>query len=422
MNSRYTVLDMFAGAGGLTEGFFRQNYKIVTHIEMNPLAAQTLQTRALFHSLSKINQKSLYDEYYEGRITRDEFFNECDTLGILDTGIINEEISSFTSSGIINEINKRLDAEGENSVDVIIGGPPCQAYSLIGRGRDSQKMKYDPRNHLYLHYLKFLHEFKPELFVFENVPGLFSARSGEILLDFQRKIKNLGYSHESNVKILNASQFGVLQDRKRVIFIGWKDEHNLDYPAFENKENGYKVWNLLNDLPKLEPGTGTDGPQKYRAGRPSHYLRQMGIRTDEKYVRNHEARYHNERDRRIYRIAIQKWNLENRRIKYYELPANLKTHKNQSSFSDRFKVVTGNGLSHSIVAHISKDGHYFIHPDIHQARSLTAREVARLQSFPDNYIFEGSRTSQYMQIGNAVPPLMSEAIASETKKMLNSIF
>jgi len=213
----------------------------------------------------------------------------------------------------------------------------------------------------------------------------------------------------------------VLQDRKRIIFIGWQSEHDLEYPVFEDQENGYRVWNVLNDLPPLEPGSGTDGPQKYRAGRPSRYLRETGIRTDETCVRNHTARIHNERDREIYRIAIKKWTQENRRIRYDELPDELKTHRNCVSFRDRFKVVSGDGLSHSIVAHVSKDGHYFIHPDIRQARSLTVREVARLQSFPDNYIFEGPRTSQYSQIGNAVPPLMSEAIAIETKKMLDSI-
>lgn len=422
MPTQYTVLDMFAGAGGLTEGFFRQNFNVVSHIEMNPLACQTLQTRTLYHSLCKINRKTVYNEYYDGRIPRDDFLQECESLDINSTGIMNKEITSITEDALIHEVREHMDIQGVSTIDVVIGGPPCQAYSLIGRGRDSIKMNNDPRNHLYLHYLKFIKEFKPELFVFENVPGLFSARNGEILTDFAQKIQEIGYTSKSNARVMNSRNFGVLQDRKRIIFIGWKNEFDLEYPVFGKCENGYKVWNLLNDLPFLEPGSGRDGPQKYRAGRPSNYLRHMGIRTDEKCVRNHTARFHNERDREIYRIAIRMWNQKNQRIKYNELPSHLKTHRNHSSFCDRFKVVAGEGLSHSVVAHVSKDGHYFIHPDIHQARSLTVREVARLQSFPDNYIFEGSRTSQYSQIGNAVPPLMSESIALETARMLDSIF
>lgn len=421
MKSQYTVLDMFAGAGGLTEGFIRNNFSPVSHIEMNKYAALTLETRTVYHSLCKINQKCSYKDYFEGRASREEFLQECETLGIRDTGIINREITSSSENAIIHEVQERLDRLGSDSIDIIIGGPPCQAYSLIGRGRDSEKMKNDPRNHLYLHYLKFIQKFRPELFIFENVPGLYSARNGEIFADFKKRIKKLGYSTESNIQVLNSRTFGVLQDRKRIIFIGWQSEHDLEYPVFEDQENEYRVWNVLNDLPPLEPGSGTDGPQKYRAGRPSRYLRETGIRTDETCVRNHTARIHNERDREIYRIAIKKWTQENRRIRYDELPDELKTHRNCVSFRDRFKVVSGDGLSHSIVAHVSKDGHYFIHPDIRQARSLTVREVARLQSFPDNYIFEGPRTSQYSQIGNAVPPLMSEAIAIETKKMLDSI-
>lgn len=422
MVPHYTVLDMFAGAGGLTEGFFRHNFNFISHIEMNPLACQTLQTRTLYHSLTRINQKSLYSDYYENRISRKDFLQECNTLDINNTGIINREISSSTENALIHEIHEQMEGKSAESIDVIIGGPPCQAYSLIGRGRDSVKMKNDPRNHLYLHYLRFIKEFRPEFFVFENVPGLFSARNGEIFNDFMKKIQQMGYTSRSNARVLNSKQFGVLQERKRIIFIGWKDEYDLEYPQFGNCENGSRVWNLLNDLPKLEPGKGTDGPQKYRVGRPSSYLRQKEIRTDDRFVRNHTARLQNERDREIYRIAIKEWNQKKRRIKYDELPSRLKTHRNRSTFRDRFKVVAGDGISHAVVAHISKDGHYFIHPDIQQARSLTAREVARLQSFPDNYIFEGSRTSQYAQIGNAVPPLMSEAIAFELSRMLNSIF
>jgi len=139
MKSQYTVLDMFAGAGGLTEGFIRNNFSPVSHIEMNKYAALTLETRTVYHSLCKINQKCSYKDYFEGRASREEFLQECETLGIRDTGIINREITSSSENAIIHEVQERLDRLGSDSIDIIIGGPPCQAYSLIGRGRDSER-------------------------------------------------------------------------------------------------------------------------------------------------------------------------------------------------------------------------------------------------------------------------------------------
>ncbi|QSZ66934.1 DNA cytosine methyltransferase [Methanofollis aquaemaris] len=421
MVSKKIVLDMFAGAGGLTEGFFRNDFNIVSHIEMNVHAARTLETRTLFHALVEKGQQDIYYQYYDQEISRDEFLEECKSLDVSDTGIIDRELSVETLDKTIADVHARLDDLNRNNVDVIIGGPPCQAYSLIGRARDLNKMRNDPRNHLYIHYLRFIDEFKPEIFVFENVPGLISARNGEIYSDFLERIKSLGYYTPPEPKILNARDFGVLQNRKRIIFIGWKKDHDLTYPGFEIAEPRYKIWDVLKDLRELEPGEGTDGPQRYRVGRPSGYLKRSHIRNNHRYVRHHIARNHNDRDREIYRTAIRMWNDSKKRLRYNELPENLKTHANQSSFLDRFKVVDGDGLSHAIVAHLSKDGHFFIHPDISQARSLTVREAARIQSFPDNYLFEGPRTAQYVQIGNAVPPLMAEGIAREIKKMIQKV-
>ena len=420
MASQYVVLDMFAGAGGLTEGFFRNGFNVVSHIEMNTYAAQTLETRALYHALVAKGHQDIYYHYYNQEMTRDEFLKECGSLDIPDPGVINCELSHATEDSIVKRVYGGLAEIGRDEVDVIIGGPPCQAYSVIGRGRDPDRMRNDPRNHLYLHYLRFINEFEPEIFVFENVPGLISARNGEIYSDFLRRIDRLGYYTNAEPQILNAQDFGVLQNRKRIIFIGWKKEYDFEYPAFGCDEIPYHVWDVLKDLPELEPGTGTDGPQSYRAVRPCKYLREYEIRNGQKYVRHHIARSHIDRDREIYRIAIQMWK-EGRRLHYNDLPENLKTHKNRSSFRDRFKVVDGDGVSHAVVAHLSKDGHYFIHPDIRQARSLTVREAARLQSFPDNYLFEGPRTAQYVQIGNAVPPLMAEGIAREIKILLQKV-
>jgi DNA (cytosine-5)-methyltransferase 1 len=413
---------MFAGAGGLSEGFFRHNFNFISHIEMNPFAALTLETRSIYHGLKKCNREDIYTDYFQNiseKSARQRFIKQWESLEGRDINVITEEISNSSENSIINGVDTRLKEHNNENVDVIIGGPPCQAYSLIGRGRDPEGMKNDPRNTLYLHYLKFLKKLSPEIFVFENVPGIKTARNGEIFTDFQNRATKLGYTVKSQE--LNALDFGVLQDRKRVIIIGWKNDHDLDYPSFEINRAEHNIWDLLEDLPSLKPGEGTNGLQKYKKKKPSQYLRESGIRNGEHALLHHEARKHNDRDRKIYRKAIKLWNTERKRLSYDNLPANLRTHKNITSFLDRFKVVDGDYYSHSIVAHLSKDGHHFIHPDYKQARSITVREAARIQSFPDNYIFEGPRTAQYVQIGNAVPPLMAEGIAKKIEEMLQGI-
>jgi DNA (cytosine-5)-methyltransferase 1 len=203
--------------------------------------------------------------------------------------------------------------------------------------------------------------------------------------------------------------------------VGWRSEYDLEYPSFTPIKHNYTVSCLLKDLPPLNPGEGIDEPQNYLTP-PPEYLKKAKIRSENDILIQHSARIHNDRDREIYRRAINIWNCEHRRMKYDELPEELKTHKNRKSFKDRFKVIEGDReYSHSILAHISQDGHYYIHPDINQARSLTVREAARIQSFPDNFKFEGSRKSRYHQIGNAVPPLMAEGIANSIYKMLVSL-
>ena len=145
---------------------------------------------------------------------------------------------------------------------------------------------------------------------------------------------------------------------------------------------------------------------------------QFELRNGVDFVTQHIARPHNVRDLKIYQIAINKWLNESKRLKYPDLPSALKTHKNEKAFVDRFKVVDINGLSHTMVAHIAKDGHHYIYPDTKQVRSISVREAARIQSFPDDYYFEGGRTAAFRQIGNAVPPLMAKEIACQIKKQL----
>jgi DNA (cytosine-5)-methyltransferase 1 len=333
------------------------------------------------------------------------------------TGMINKEISEDNLFDLFKNIEKRLTRLKLKKIDVIAGGPPCQAYSLVGRARDPYNMGNDPRNYLYKLYAKFLQKFKPEVFVFENVPGLLSAGEGKLWEDVKKHFGNAGYVVD--YKILNACDFGVLQNRKRVIVIGWRKEFNFHYPEFKKNEEitNYKVRDILVDLPPLLPGEKiTNGNY---VSEPTSYLKKYGLRSKEDFLTLHITRKVNDRDRKIYRLAIEMWGKHKKRLMYTDVPEKYRTHNNQKSFLDRFKVVAINlPCSHTVVAHLAKDGHYYIHPDIKQLRSISVREAARLQSFPDNYCFEGPMTSKFRQIGNAVPPLMAEKIARKIREMI----
>ncbi len=414
---------MFSGGGGLTEGFVRQSFDFVAHIEKDPHAVNTLRTRLLFHNLQDHKDQNLYQQYYEGKISREDFVSEALTETDRKHLIIDQEIGRLNEKKIIADIKAELSSRfGRTHVDVMIGGPPCQAYSLVGRGKDEHGMLNDPRNYLYKHYLHFLKVFQPELFVFENVPGIISAKNGEIYNNVISGCSSLGYHLDKKTHILNANNFGVLQNRRRVIFIGWKKEHkHMEYPDFPVISINENINGILKDLPKLQAGDGTDNLQPYSDQKPSPYLLRNKVRTGNSGIRHHFARKHNENDLTIYKIAQRKWIDSRERLHYNELPEQLKTHEKREIFRDRFKVVDGLSYSHAILAHLGKDGHYFIHPDPSQVRSLTVREAARIQSFPDDYLFEGPRLAKYVQIGNAVPPLMAEGIAGKIREMLNTI-
>lgn len=411
-------LDLFAGAGGLSEGFTRAGYEPVAHVEMDKAACFTLRTRAAYHWLKKENKLDVYNRYLSGLMTRDEFYKEI-PKSVLDT-VLNYEISSDTLSNIFKDVDTLLKGK---QLDLIIGGPPCQAYSLAGRSRSETKMVGDKRNYLYKYYAEFLKKYKPKYFVFENVLGLLSAKDEDGTLHFdnmQKLFKEYGYSTE--FRPLNASDYGVLQNRKRVILIGklGKDEKNF-YPEIPKIATAHKVGELFCDLPPIQAGEGTIKPV---ATNPytGKYLISAGIKEYNKEpVTFHQARPHTEQDLEIYRIVVDTWKKSKTRIAYTDLPERLRTHKNTKCFLDRFKVVAGNlTCAQTVVAHICRDGHYYIHPDIKQNRSLTPREAARVQTFPDNYYFESasgkpSRTLAYKQIGNAVPVLLAYRIAEALK-------
>ena len=391
-------IDLFAGAGGLSEGFVKAGFTPIAHVEMNKDACDTLRTRTAFHWLKEKGQEEEYYDYLKGTITREELWNKIPDH--LIKSVINKEISEDTLPIIFEQIDAEL---GTKKVDLVIGGPPCQAYSVAGRVR--KDMTNDPRNHLYKHYVEFLKKYQPKMFVFENVPGILSAKNGEYLQLIFDAVREAGYKLDKQV--LNARDFGVLQDRKRVIIIGWRNDLNLEYPEFKKMEMQFQIAkHLFSDLPKIKSGQGNWGVSKYTK-RTNEYLEFSGIRKEIDFTTQHISRFNNENDLEIYRIAVDKWVNQGKRLNYGELPERLIKHNNVKTFTNRFQVVNHEGVSHTVVAHICADGHYYIHPDIHQNRSITVREAARIQSFPDDYFFESSRTAAFKQIGNAVPVLMA---------------
>jgi len=410
-------LNLFAGAGGLSEGFTQVGFTPVAHMEVDTAACNTLKTRSAYHWLKSQGRVQEYHDYLEGIINRVELYSRIPESQI--TSVINKEIREKTLSELFRKIDELLDGQ---SLDIIVGGPPCQSYSLVGRSRDSNRMRGDHRNYLYIYYAQFLKRYKPRYFVFENVLGLLSANNGggQLYLDNMRQtFRDAGY--ETEYQVLAGYKYGILQNRRRIVLVGKKGVTSGFYPKIEKWEPEVRVGELLHDLPFLKAGEGSARPCRL-GNSQGHYLHNAGITGENTAVTWHWARPHAERDLEIYRIAVKQWNENRKRLNYNDLPDRLKTHKNRNSFLDRFKVVAANlPYSQTVVAHISQDGHYYIHPDIIQNRSLTPREAARLQTFPDNYYFEGisetpGYTAAFHQIGNAVPVLLAQKIAGSLLK------
>ena len=412
----YNFIDLFAGAGGLSEGFIQAGFSPIAHVEMNPYAAQTLETRTGYYYLKEQGKLDIYFDYIKGKISRDKYLESIPEE--LLKSVCCETMSDETLPGLFDTIDSILTEKGIEKVDVIIGGPPCQAYSLVGRAQSSHMetpMATDPRNDLYKLYAKFLKKYQPKMFVFENVMGILSANGGATWVKVQEALRAVGYEIECHEQ--NSKNFGVLQSRRRMIIVGWLKDSGLSYPQFEKKAANATVNDILLDLPALHPG---EQASEYTSVEASEYLKETGIRKESDVLTHHCARPNKPRDIEIYKRTIELWNDGHKRLNYNDLPDELKTHKNRKSFLDRSKVVEGDETCcHTMLAHISKDGHYFIHPDINQHRSITVREAARIQSFPDDYYFEGPRTAQFVQIGNAVPTLMAKGIAEGIARELN---
>lgn len=419
----YTFIDLFAGAGGLSEGFIRAGFTPIAHIEMKQDACNTLKTRSAFHYLQNHGQLSIYEDYLKNK---KEGTDGSVLWAQVPSEVTDAAICATIGEDTINGIFEKVDSlKGDKTVDIIIGGPPCQAYSVAGRARMGKAVEEDPRNELYKYYVQFLERYQPKMFVFENVLGIITAKRGEPFADLKKLVDELGYDMAAKVQI--ASQHGVLQNRQRVIIVGWKrnTSDKFGYPELAKESMPYTVMNdLFSDLPIRKAGEGKlCEPISYtRPLSEMEYLEKSGIRGVLNFTTQHLARPTNDNDREIYKIAVEMWKDGKRRLNYAQLPSRLQKHKNKETFLNRFSVVDPDGCSHTVVAHIAMDGHYYIYPTpnptMDNVRSITVREAARLQSFPDDYFFEGSRTSALMQIGNAVPVILAQKIAEAIKKKL----
>lgn len=413
---RYFI-DLFSGAGGLSEGFVQQGFIPVAHVEVDKDAAATLRTRAAYHYLSSNNNIKPYTDYLNCKIDRETLYSFIPSRE-MET-IINQRLEDESIDQICQTIDNAMAQIGASKIDVLVGGPPCQTFSVISRRKDNQPFNNpnDQRNRLYILYSIVLMRYTPEYFVFENVPGFITAKNGEFFNNFKSQVENAGY--DVSAEVFDACEYGALQKRQRLIIIGRRKDTCSKVVHIENlKPSNAVVWELLKDLTPLVPGEENN---KYISA-PTSYTYTSGVRNDERIpLTLHTCRYHNEIDRSIYHEAIALWNNSKLRLHYDNLNRSLITRTKIDSFRDKYKVVAGDlPFSHTVIAHIAKDGHYYIHPDIRQIRSLSVREAARIQSFPDNFFFEGARLKKFTQIGNAVPPIMAEQIARGIRRALEN--
>lgn len=390
----FTFIDLFAGCGGLSEGFYHQGFRALLHLEIDPTACETLKTRMRHYD---------YD----------------------DAEIINAVMcDDITRKGVVKEMDERIEEE----VDVIIGGPPCQAFSSVGRAQDPNSMDNDPRNYLFENYVTVLNHFRPKFFVFENVKGILTAhpkgvRVFPVIIDRMRQYYDV--INDPKVILLNAVNYGVPQNRERVIIIGARKDLGIDpnevYKAikklgdFGGKKPFYTVRDAIADLPKISQGEGAERIDNAQTKQNAYLSLINSSLKPYRLVLNHTARKHNTKDQERYRIlsSHEGWQLKELQTVRPDL-----IHHDPKHFGNRYTVQSYDKPGTTVVAHLFKDGNLFIHPDPRQARTFTVREAARIQSFPDDFFFEGSRTEQFRQVGNAVPPLFARAIASAIKTIL----
>lgn len=408
---KYNVIDLFSGAGGLLEGFMQGGfYKPIASVEWEKAPIETLRHRLKTHyGIEHAHESSIWFDMQ--RI--DELFN----------GFSDEKFGH----------SKGLDHFAKDKTDIIIGGPPCQAYSQAGRTKDKDGMKFDYRNYLFEYYLKTVSRYQPELFVFENVPGMLSAMpDGTPIVDLIKKdVESIGYEIVENIKeyaLIDMSEYNVPQNRKRIILVGLR-KSNRSYEECQEiltnfyknilpKYKGEKIKTVADAILDLPPALPKKNPEVVKnIGKQSHTLPE-GL--DPSW--GHIARFQNERDINIFGLLAEdiesgKNELQNadklNEIYNNATGGNSKVHK--------YHVLRKNQPSTTITAHLHKDGLRFIHPDPKQKRTITVREAARLQSFPDDFEFISTRGNNYKMIGNAVPPEFARRLSLAVKELLISI-
>lgn len=505
----YKVIDVFAGPGGLGEGFAALGYdageslfKLALSIEKDSTAHSTLMLRSFYRQFEPENIPQEYWSYARGEITKTELFDlypRQAKAAAEEAQCI--ELGKTPQHEVKNLINQRLNGSEKW---VLVGGPPCQAYSIVGRARmrsTNPDFEDDVRHFLYKEYLRIIVDHRPPVFVMENVKGILSAQhSGKkiiekILSDLRKpdmaingRSSDLGYRLFSLVDsklpehcepedfLVKAEKYGIPQARHRMLILGIREDIHITPETLQESE-ATSVAQAIGDLPKIrstvsrEPDTleiwreilgSITSEVWYRKGR-SNGLLQTVEKIDEALVNiqkrelmagaetmsytghpkifsdwyrhgcdgvvtNHAGRGHMRSDLHRYLFVSAYAAANGKSVHLSDFPtALLPAHQNvqesiqNSHFSDRFRVQVGGRPSTTITSHISKDGHYFIHYDPSQCRSLTVREAARLQTFPDSYKFEGGRTSQYHQVGNAVPPLLSMQVAAIVHDILKRL-
>lgn len=401
MNKRFTFIDLFAGCGGLSEGFYQERFQSIVHVDFDAPACETLKERMRYYNYS---EKSIAGAVICGDLT---------------SKVVHDQIDN---------------AIGNEQIDVLVGGPPCQTFSSVGRAQDKYSMRKDPRNYLFRSYLEILEKHKPQIFVFENVPGLLSAKPNGNYI-FPEIVENMSEYYnlcdDREIILLNSVHYGVPQIRKRVFLIGvrkdlkispldiYKTIEKTHYsPDMESKNETLKlqkyvtVKDAISDLPKLFPGEGEE-EVNHKIAIENSYTEIIRTKEFSKLF-NHVARKHNQMDQERYELLSKNnWQLKDLAKTRPDL-----INYDPKHFVNRYTVQTANRPGRTVVAHLYKDGNLFIHPDHRQKRTFTVREAARIQSFPDDFKFIGSRTNQYKQVGNAVPPLMARQIAKAIKQFL----
>lgn len=345
----YSLIDLFAGVGGLSLGFEMAGFNAI---------------------LANEYDSSIANAYVKNRPHVKMIVNDITKLPIQETF-----------------------SEYERKVDLVIGGPPCQGFSQKGQRRSVN----DPRNFLFQYYYKVVSLVKPKYFVMENVPTLLTSENGYFKREIENLFGNIGYKITADV--LNASDFGVPQNRKRAVIIGRLGEYALQMPKPNFEKTS--IWDAISDLSYLESGEGTE-IQEYKFEPQSKY--QKLLRNGSSRLYNHVATKHSD-------LAIERLKLIPPNKGKEVLPPE---HLTKSIYSGTWSRMNKNDISVTITTRFdTPSSGRFTHPYLN--RAITVREAARIQSFPDTFIFYGTKTSQMKQVGNAVPPLLAKAIAQVIK-------